>query len=273
MKADEGRLSDLVLEQYALGELSASERSSVDARLASDSSLRRRLEELRRSDEDILSQSPPAEIAAAIRRRMLVGAASAGGASGGAKKRRFIPASALAFPAAAAVLVFAGVVMARGFFFAGQGDADRAKSGAPGLLVFEKAASGPLELANGAAAKAGDVLQIKYAAGNARFGAIVSLDGRGTVSWHLPERPAGAAANGSAPRIEEKGAALDSAYELNDAPSFERFFFLSSKSDFDLSLVAKALGDLSSGGSPDSGALRLPAGLEYKSFLLRKAAR
>ena len=79
MKADEERLPDLVLEQYALGELPASERSSVDARLASDSSLRRRLEELRRSNEDILSQSPSAEIAAAIRRRMLVGAASAGG--------------------------------------------------------------------------------------------------------------------------------------------------------------------------------------------------
>jgi hypothetical protein len=279
MKADEARLSDLMLEQYALGELSGLEKARVDVFLASNPKSRERLAELLRSNEEILAQAPPAEIAAAIRRRMLVGGASPGeGASArgaaGARRRRFVPASAFAFPAAAAVLVFVGVFMAKGLLFPAQGDGIRVKSGAPGLLVFKKAAAGPLELADGAAAAAGDVLQIKYAAGSARYGAIVSLDGRGAVTWHLPGVYAkGPASNGLAPRIDEKGAALDSAYELDDAPAFERFFILSSKDDFDLSLVASALHDLALSGRAETGAPRLPSALEYKSFLLRKAAR
>jgi hypothetical protein len=272
MKGSEPRLPDLMLGQYALGELSGAEKARVDARLAVDPRLRRRLEALRRSDEAILSESPPAEIAASIRSRMLVFGETGAreGRPGRAKKRRFGPGASLAFPSAAAVLVLVGVVMAHGLLSPDRGDGPRAESGAPGLSVYKKAASGPVRLADGELVAAGDLLQIKYSAGSARYGAIVSLDGAGSVAWHLPGegRPAG-----PAPPIDEKGAALDYAYQLDDAPAFERFFIFSSGEDFDLSLASKALGDLARSGAPESGALRLPSGLDYRSLLLRKAAR
>jgi hypothetical protein len=272
MMADEGRVPELLLEQYALDELRGAEKARLEERLAADPGLRARLEELKRSDEEILAEYPPAEIAASIRRRMLVaGSESRGAALGGirgAAGRRLFSARALAFPAAAAVLILAGAVMVRGLFPPPRGEVVLAKGGAPGLLVYRKSSSGPSLLADGASARAGDILQIKYSAGGARYGAIASLDGRGRVTWHLPG--GGENAAGRAPRLEEGGAALGSAYELDDAPAFERFFIFSSGTDFDLSVASRALEALSGGGGPDTGALSLPAGIEYKSLLLRK---
>lgn len=279
MKADPIRLPDLILEQYALGELKGSELERVEALLASDPSLRGRLDELRGSNEEILEAYPPAEIAAAVRRRMLAPSGRAAGPGSGAPRRRLRPGAAFAFPAAAAVLVLFGAVLGRGLLFPPRGDEVRAKSGVPGLLIYKKAPSGALALPDGAQAAKGDLLQIKYAAGSESFGAIVSLDGRGAVTWHLPHLGAGKPVEDSsparirAPRIEAGGAALDSAYELDDAPAFERFFILSSKESFDLSIVAAALGDLARSGRADTGSPNLPAGIEYKSLLLRKAVR
>ncbi len=71
MSATRSFVPDLLLEQYALGELKESERAMIGARLASDPSLRSRLAELKASDEAILAEAKPAEIAAAIRRRLL----------------------------------------------------------------------------------------------------------------------------------------------------------------------------------------------------------
>jgi hypothetical protein len=277
MKAETGRLPDLILEQYALGELSKSETARVESLLAAEPALRERLDTIRRSDEEILEEAPPAEIAAAIWRRMLASgnpvdrSARAGVPADGAKAGRFRPAAAFAFPAAAAVLVLVGAVMARGILLPSQGEGIRAKGGSPAIFVYRKSPSGPLALADGAAASAGDLLQIKYSAGGARYGAIASLDGKGSLTWHLPS---GSAVSGArAPRLEEGGAALASAYELDDAPSFERFFILSSKDSFDLSLAASALRDLAGSGRADTGSPKLPAGLEYKSLLLRKTPR
>jgi hypothetical protein len=276
MMTDGDRLPDLLLEQYALGELKGAEKTRFESRLGADPDLRGRLEALSRSDGEILAELPPAEIAASIRRRML----SAGGPEGTRKpgKGRFLPTRAVAFPAAAAILIVAGAVAARGLFPPSRGEIVLAKGGAPGLVVYKKSASGPTPLADGALASAGDLLQIKYASGNARYGAIASLDGRGGVTWHLPSEYAPAGSGGRAdkkagalaPRIEMEGAALGSAYELDDAPAFERFFILSSNEDFELSLVSRALGELARSGDPEKGRPDFPAGIECKSFLLRK---
>ena len=82
--------------------------------------------------------------------------------------------------------------------------------------------------------------------------------------------PAGAAAT-RASLLAEGGATLDSAYELDDAPGFERFLMLSSAADFDLLAVEAALRAFAaSGPGAATEAPRLPAGIEWKSFLLRK---
>jgi hypothetical protein len=259
MSAERGFVPDLLLEQYALGELPDSERVEVEAALASDPLLRSRLAALKASNEEILAEARPAEVAAAIRRRMV---SSMG-------PRRAGAASAPFLTAAAAVLVLVGAALARGILFPSVDGLTRAKGGATGISIFRKAAAGPVELRDGSLAAEGDILQIKYSSGEARYGAIFSLDGRGTLTWHLPAKDAGP----GAPLLSRGEEALSSAYELDDAPGFERFFFISSKSDFDLEAAAHALRELAaSGASAASGVPRLPAGVEWKSILLVKAA-
>ena len=263
MKAEVARLPELLLEQYVLGELSAAERVKVEADLEASPDLRARLEEIRRSDEAILAEAPSAEIAASIRRRALA-------ESQGKRKSRVLrPSTLIALPAAAAALLLVGFLFARDAVFPSSGDLTRAKGGAPGLSLYRKAASGPEPLRDGSTAAAGDIVQIRYAAGNARYGAIFSLDGRGTITFHLP--PLFSGAGGKAPEIDARGSDLPAAYELDDAPAFERFFFVSSREAFDLSVVLQAARELEIGGSrADIGSLVLPPGIEARSVILRK---
>jgi hypothetical protein len=262
MRAEEDRVPDLLLEQYALGELPSAEKARIDSRLEADGELRARLAELRASDASILAEFPPAEIASAIRRRMRSSSGPRPGRLGGGAARR----SALALPAAAAILVLAGAALARGYLFPSVGDLTRPKGGGPDISVYRKAPSGIEELRDGTLASAGEVLQLRYSAGGENYGAIYSIDGRKKLTRHFP-----VAGESSAPRLAGAGAALGSAYELDDAPGFERFFIVGSKAAFDLAAVEEALGELS-GAGPEAAeaAPLLPSGLEWKSFLLRK---
>jgi hypothetical protein len=263
MRAEEDGVPDLLLEQYALGELSSAEKARIQSRLESDGALRARLAELEASDASILAEAPPAEIAAAIRRRMLSSSGSRPGRPDAGAVRR----SALAFPAAAAILVLFGAALARGYLLPSVGDLTRPKGGGPGISVYRKAPSGIEELRDGTLAEAGELLQVKYAAGGERYGAIYSIDGRKRLTRHFP-----AAGESSAPRLAGAGATLSSAYELDDAPGFERFFIVGSKAAFELAAVEKALGELAGAGpAAAEAAPLLPSGLEWKSFLLRKA--
>jgi hypothetical protein len=270
MRAEKGRVPEFLLEQYALGELGAAEEARMAEALRGDPSLRRRLADIEASNKAILEEEPPAQIAAAIRRRLLTEGSRQGGPGESprpwARRAARGPLPVLLFPAAAAVLVLAGTLLARDLLFPGLGDLTRPKGGAPGLEVFRQGPSGPEELRDGALAAAGDLLQLKYSASGSRHGAILSIDGRGGLSSHLP--------SGGGTRsvlLAPGGAVLGSAYELDDAPLFERFFILSSREDFDLAAVRAALRELAASG-PDAAtaAPRLPPGLEWKSLLLRK---
>ena len=262
---------DLLLEQYALGELDEVDKSRVEAALRSDEPLRSRLASLKSSDEAILAEAEPAEIAAAIRRRMLSQAGGGRPGVGIGRGSASRPFPAFSIPAAAVLLVLAGAFMARSLLSPSTDELTRPKGGAPGISIYRKAASGPIELQNGSAAARGDILQIKYGAGEDGFGAIFSVDGRGTVTQHFPSRDMDPGTK--APRLSPSGAALDSAYELDDAPGFERFFIFSSKDDFNLTIVEAAMSDLAASTTLSAtGAPSLPAGIEWKALLLVKKA-
>jgi Predicted transmembrane transcriptional regulator (anti-sigma factor) len=272
MSDDVTRLPDLLLERYALGELSEAERSRVETVLSSDPAARARLDELEASSDDILDRYPGAEIAASIKRRMLT-------SSEGSAGRRSAPGArfsrGLGLSAAAVALVLVGAVVARSFLWApSQDDMLRAKGGAPGLMIYKKTAGDPQLLADGDRAAKGDVLQIRYAAGAARYGVIVSIDGRGSITWHLPPSATSAMpsmpSSRESPRLEESGAFLGSAYELDDAPDFERFFIVSSGEAFDPAKVGAALRVLQLSGKASSGSLSLVAGLSWRSLILYK---
>jgi hypothetical protein len=258
-------ISDLLLEQYALGELSADREKIVRDELDRDESLRARLAALRESDADIRAAYPAEKIVPAIRERLL--------REGGAPARAAAPARprvnplAWALPIAAmAVLLLSFVVLRERF----APEETRLKGLTPHLTVFRKTAGGAEQMRAGSLAKRADVLQLGYAASGAKYGVIVSVDGRGTITWHLPAGYAGGPR--PSPALESAGEViLPSAYELDDAPGFERFFLLYSPNPFDLAPVAQAVRSLAARpAAADRETLALPAGVGQYSLLIKK---
>ncbi len=251
-------VSDLMLEQYNLRELSPGRERFVREELERDEVLRSRLSAIQRSDEDIRASYPAERVVPQLRERLLREDA------GGARRSRRLPTLAWAVPVAAiALFLLVFPVVSR------QSDDTRLKGIAPHLLVFRKTTAGAEELRPGAVARRGDVLQLSYAAGDARYGVIFSVDGRGTLTWHVPSGYTGGAR--AAPPLDPKGpVVLPSAYELDDAPGFERFFLVYATKPFDVSDVEPVARALSQRRAGDLGVLSLPRGLGQFSLLVKK---
>ena len=269
--SDPVSVPDLVLERHRLGELPPGEAEALARRLDRDEGLRRRLEALDRSDEEIRRLYPPDWLAGRIRERL-----------GREHPARPAPRAtwSVSWPAPTALAVAAALVAVlwprlpspppvAPAVEPGPAEAtgDRIKGLKPALVLFRKTPAGSETLAARDVARAGDVIRIGYRAAGRRYGVILSLDGRGTVTLHLPAQGGGAA-------VLRSGdvALLDTAYELDDAPRWECFFLVTAASPFDVAPVLEAVRGAASGGqAPD--ALRLPRELEQSAFVLEKGAR
>ena len=254
MSTARAAIGDWRLERYRLGELPAGELDTIRTALAADGDLAERLARLDRSDGDILAQHPPAVIAASIRAR----AASAGA---GRPRHAGAPRRLALALACGLVLAAAGVLILPGRVPDANEDTTRVKGLAPRLFVYRKAPAGAEELAAGSAARENDVVQLAYQAAGRHFGAIVSIDGRGVVTRHFP-----AAGTLASPLKTGPPFALPAAYRLDDAPGFERFYFVTADQPFAVDLVLSA----ASHSAGAEGRLALPAGLDQYSFALRK---
>ncbi|HEX2659304.1 MAG TPA: hypothetical protein VHU40_13565 [Polyangia bacterium] len=230
-------VSDYLVERLVAGDLPAERAAQVQARLAAEPGGQARVAQVRASNEEILKAHPPVEMAEQIRRRA-------------ARQREAAPAPrrwlSLGVPLALAGAL-ALVLVARGALVPGHAGAEADDSGdrikgAPGLRVYRKTTAGRVErLQDGALTQSGDQLQLSYIAGGRRFGAVLSVDGAGQVTFHLP------AAAGPAVRLNARGeTTLASSYELDAAPGFETFLFVASDEPFD----ASALADVARGSTP-----------------------
>jgi hypothetical protein len=84
------------------------------------------------------------------------------------------------------------------------------------------------------------------------------------VTLHHPESPRGETTLSSGGAIP-----LAQAYELDDAPRFERFFFVSGEG-VDVGRVSQALVTLGRSQTPETSQLKLPEGWHQVSLFLRK---
>src|SRR5262249_10144532 len=105
------------------------------------------------------------------------------------------------------------------------------------LLLYRNRGAEVEQLQNGAIAKAGDTVQLAYVRARLAYGAIVSVDGAGKVTLHLPEQDREAAR-----LVRDARTELPHAYELDAAPGFERFFLITSDSPFPASIALEAAG-------------------------------
>jgi hypothetical protein len=252
-------VSDLLLEQYFLGELTPDQDRMVRDELVRDEDLRQRLAALSQSNKEILADYPPERIVPAIKERFFAERRSA--------RPRRIPALAWTLPTAAMAVLLLSLFVVRERILPNE---TRLKGLTTHVSLFRKTPTGAEELRAGASARRADVLQISYTAGAAKYGVILSVDGRGAVTWHMPAGYRGGSR--SAPSLDAQGqAVLPSAYELDDAPGFERFFLVYATTPFEIGNVdraARALG--ARPGAAEREALGLPSGLGQYSVLLKK---
>ena len=262
------QVPDVVLERFRLNELTSEEAKSLEARLQGDEPLRRRLEGLDRSDAAIRDSYPPEWLAARIEQRR----------DGQRHRRRRAATYWMAAAATAAVASFLVAVVPRTAERPADGTGatdpaaqseDRIKGQRPVLVVYRRTRDGSELLADGTVARPGDLLRVAYRAAGRSYGVIVSIDGRGTLTRHLP--PNG---DRAAPLKRDATVLLDSAYELDEAPQWERFYFVTGDTPFSITPVEDAVRRAAATdrrGAP--AALALPDGLEQATFSVQKEAR
>jgi hypothetical protein len=147
------------------------------------------------------------------------------------------------------------------------GEGNRVKGLRPSLTLYHKTSGGSETLEDGARVHAGDVVRLAYRSAGRGYGTIVSIDGRGVLTRHLPTTGARAA-----PLRSGETVLLEHAYELDDAPRFERFYLIVSEAPFDLSPVLAAARRAAGSGGGAVPALELPSAFEQSTFSLQKEA-
>jgi hypothetical protein len=99
---------------------------------------------------------------------------------------------------------------------------------------------------------------------------LLSIDGAGRVSQHLPEEGARTAA----PLRAAREIHLPSAYELDDAPGFERFVLVTAAAPFAVAPVVEAARALAGRGEPARAVpLAIAPTFHQTSVLLRKTSK
>lgn len=263
-------VSQYWLERLALGEVSDKERARLEAQAAAaGQDLDALLAELRTSDQAVLDDYPAEMMAARIdkrlgerqaeRDRVLAGPPSTG--------KGWLGGLGLAVAAAAALLIFANLPQGPVDSESGArtgGEAVRLKGAQPALVVWRKSQGAAERLEDGAQAAAGDVLQLEYNAAGTRYGVIASVDGRGTVTLHYP------ADAQESTQLKTGATPLDFGYQLDDAPDFERFFFVTSKKPLDPGEITSALSALAETHRAHRGRLALPEQAQYTDFTVEK---
>ncbi len=234
------------LERYALGELPPNELVAIKSQIANDPEAQRQLQQIDSSNREFLQQNDPH---AAAKRLMALSKARAQEESASPS---WIWKPVTAF-AVLAIAVFLGTNMMKPQNPVEQGmemamvsthdDGIRTKGLQNRIELWQKTGDSIAMILDGAKVNAGDLLQIRTQVDKKCFAAVVSLDGRGNWTKHLPE-------NGSQASAMEPGKSgfLPFSYQLDDAPRYEVFWLITSDSAFSVDSLMKSLEVLS--GSP-----------------------
>lgn len=252
------KISDLDLEKFALGEISDARAREIERAIGTDPEVASRLAAIHSSTDKILKRYPPRVMAAAIEQRS---------ATADRPKPLFTPGRVLV-PAA----LLGAVALAFSYYLSSvtperirpalqetiilKGDTE------PTLSIYRKGVKKEEPLKPRDRVAEGDVLQVRYAARGARFGVIFSVDGRGQVTLHFPS------SHDASTKLLERGThTLAFSYELDDAPEFERFFFVTGDHPLSTEKILEAARSL---GTDVKAPLVLPGGYRQTDFPLLK---
>jgi hypothetical protein len=255
-------ISEYYLERYALGELPDEELEDIHRLSSTIPEVQAALDNITASNSDILTQYPPPTVKASILTQMEDTSA------------RPFPLKRI-FAVSSAVITLLILILFLPLFKHtpdSEQDITLAK-GIPAvdlsqtqLLVFRKIQDRVEILSDGEKARTGDLLQLAYVATKDSYGMIFSIDGRGAVTLHLPEN------KGESTKLElGKQFLLPNAIELDDAPKFERFIFLTSDFPIDVVGILQEAQDLAKDPEQvQAENLDLPESLKQYSILILK---
>ena len=260
-------INEYYLERFALGELSEEDNEDIRRLVSTNPELQDALEELKSSNRDILALYPPPIVRASLLTQIQQTPHKSF-----PLRRIFTISSVLA-----AFLVLILVIPLfkkepRIIYPDSVPDITLAK-GIPAvdlsktqLLVYRKIQDKVEIMTDGKRASTGDLLQLAYVTAEETHGVILSIDGRGLVSLHFPGET-----GGSTVLELNKQFLLKNAIELDDAPGFERFFFLTSGSPIDVDAVLKKVRDQAEDAEfVKIRELDLPESLQQYSILILK---
>ncbi|MCB9689675.1 MAG: hypothetical protein H6738_21625 [Alphaproteobacteria bacterium] len=232
------------LERLVAGDLAAEEERVVLAAVRADPDLLATVEAIREADAHVRRRWPARPFLDGVERRQ--------------RRRR-----TRAIGGAAVV-----VALAAGLFLAFRATPPSAPEiaevtrvkGDPALLVFREGREAA-PLTSGAVAAPGDRVQLAFEPAGHPYGVLLSVDGRGSVTLHHPRA-------GRDTRLGGGTVLLDRSFELDDAPTFERFVLVLGDAPLDVDAVVAAASDLP---DPMRSSLDLPDDAEQIDFLLRKS--
>ncbi|MGE0397861.1 MAG: hypothetical protein AB7T06_14155 [Kofleriaceae bacterium] len=251
---------DWLVERAALDEVAPQSRARVDA--ADPAELAERIAAIRADNATELAAYPAGPALEQINARV---------ASEAARRRARRRLTMVGMVGVASVAAVAAVVLVAGRVATGDPTQDvpevtRVK-GATRLLAFRHVGDHAEPLAEDDLVREGDLIQLRYNAGGRKFGVIASVDGAGEVTLHYP------GAEDAPPEdtaLSTKPTPLAHAYALDNAPRFERFFFITADDPIELAPCLGALRSLAERGDAASASLDLPSHLHQWSLRLRK---
>ncbi len=256
------KYTDFQLEQFLLNELPDEIMDNIRIQIQTDSELKSRVDKLKNSSSDILEKYTADLMAAKIRSGIMLEKEKIYASASGVQKNNLavkdntpfmkifsdyfkgkslklvysISAASVATLAAFVIIfnlpgIFTGSIPVK------DDDVIRIKGMEPGISIHRKTGSSIEKLKDMAKASRGDLLQIGYiSTGEYKYGTILSIDGRGSVTLHFPESESGE----TLIKLNRK-VMLKRAYELDDSPYYEKFILIISVKPIDVkSVIEKA---------------------------------
>lgn len=267
----EERVPDILIEQYVLGELPAEEARRIEK----TDGFVERVAAIEKDNAAFAEKFPADVFAIRIENQHRAETASSATPTQTSTRTRRTAFRFMTFAVPGAALLVVGLLMFGGLgagvdpVFEPDTEITRLKGIEPELTVYRSVGGqtgSAEELSDGDRAAEGDRLQVAYNAGGRAYGVIVSVDGRGALTLHhpvtasaVPELIAGGEQN------------LPYGYELDDAPGFEAFYFITSDEVFDIpEILNHVQGQVDDIVEEPGTALRLPDGFAIESVMIRK---
>ena len=238
-------IPDWKLERFLTGDLPESEMREIRELEVTDEMLARRIKLLREDNKAILNKLPFEAVADRIAKaKDIADAAEAKKVASSFRFLKFASAAVLVLAVALVALMTQRETVVTGGNVAG-GDVAQARDAqntqvalaeTPSdtrikgldarMEVWKKTEAGIVQLQDLDEAREGDEIQLRYAVPEKCYGLLFSMDGNGALTLHMGD---GEKAVELAPG---KMNSLPFAYKLDDAPYFEKFFFVTSPKEF-----------------------------------------